>query len=91
MSWRPNDWDANRVAAQTYGYGALRHDLAERVGIAALESYEKILIEAGADAMHKADIEWLNQYLIERPATGKVRIILDIADWRTFTSKEISD
>ena len=44
--------------------------------------------EAGADAMRKADIGFLKKYLVERPATGKVRIIMDIEDWLAFIGEE---
>ena len=79
MSWRPEDWK-NPYQEQL--------DVRDGVGIKARQW--DILVEAittyeaGADAMHKADIEWLKEHNI---AKDKSCIVISDDSWLEFQGK----
>lgn len=54
---------------------------------------DKDLVEAGADAMHKADVQWLKEhsYLLKYAKEGKVEITIKVEgeEWLAFTGGEI--
>lgn len=53
--WRPDkDWDAVEVATNVKGYTSMRKELIKEYGRPTLESYEALLVEAGADTMLEA-------------------------------------
>ena len=77
-SWRPTDgWEHKR--SEFFEHNQL---------IPPAHQTRQKDYEAGADAMHKADVDWLTRRLVERPATGKVRIVLDWQEWQEFTGND---
>jgi len=67
--WRPKDWDSNEMHLDM-----LRANIDDMDGEA--------FIEAGADAMHKADIEWILKHLLITEG------VFTKEDWEAFIDKE---
>ena len=71
--WRPEkEWDVREIYLKSIGTSLT------------ITGWDAKMIELGADAMHKADVDWLKRCLVERPTTGKVRIVLDWQEWQEF-------
>lgn len=78
--WRHKDWYPIEIAMGVEGRmfrGVSELDVA--------------LIEAGADAMHQADIEWLKKHTISKPTDRFKVISIPEEEWRDFTKEAESE
>lgn len=74
-NWQDIKWDIMRMGKNmpTYKGGMLAPDTA---------------FEAGADAMHQADIEWLKKHAISKPTDRFKVISIHEEEWQDFIREE---
>lgn len=77
-NWRPKGWE------NLYRTDEIRSD-SSSAGIQQHTAHRAF--EAGADAMHKADVEWL----IEHGITSSWDTDITLAEWRKFADEEPDD
>ena len=72
--WRPDKWDAIEISKGVFGEDTN----------AICDDY-KALIEAGADAMHRADVEWIKKHILITEG------VFSKEDWLNFIGEEVKE
>jgi len=80
MNWKPDNWDKT--------VGEIADDLLRQSKLGAYQTAETH-IRAGADAMHQADVEWLEKYIFYVDTAGYIALKPDATkNWQTWKGEE---